>query len=294
METVEVRAYTAADGAAVYELWTRSLGRDWPLEQTDLAAVVNEGFVAVDGERVAGVAAIARENDKGSLQLLLVDPDRRRQGIGTQLHAAALAELARQGATRVQLGGTPDPYLWPGLPAERDEARRVLQKWAWQFGDPCWDLLRTLSDFERPPGIARTTGFTYRSATEADRANLTAFEADNFPEWAHYFAADGLESAVLAVDDRGAIVGSLLATDHRRPQLWRRLLGKDSGSIGAVGVAESARGSGVGTAMLAYACELLRGCGVGNCHISWTTLLSFYGRLGFQPWRRYETASRDL
>ena len=289
-----MRAYTAADGTAVYELWTRSFGRDWPLDRRDFAAVVNDGFVAVCGERVTGVAAIARENDKASLQLLVVDPDLRRRGIGSQLHGAALGELARQGATRVQLGGTPDPYLWPGLPAERDEARRVLEHWAWQFGHPCWDLLRTLNDFEAPPGVTRTTGFTYRSATEADRANLIAFEEAHFPEWAHYFSDDGLQSAIIAVDDRDAIVGSLQATDQRRPQLWRRLLGEDSGSIGAVGVAESVRRHGVGTAMLAYASEWLRDCGVGNCHISWTTLLSFYGKLGFLPWRRYETASRDL
>jgi GNAT superfamily N-acetyltransferase len=92
----------------------------------------------------------------------------------------------------------------------------------------------------------------------------------------------------------GAIVGTLLATDQRHPQLWRELLGKDSGTIGAVGVAEAARGRGVGTSMVAYACEQLRDRGVRNCHIGWTTELSFYGRLGFQPWRQYETASLEV
>jgi ribosomal protein S18 acetylase RimI-like enzyme len=289
-----LRRYHVDDSAAVYELWTRTLGRDWPVDPADFATVVKEGFVAVHGGRIAGVAAIARENDRASLQLLLVDPDLRGRGIGTQLQSAALAELSRLGATRVHLAGTPDPYLWPGLPAEREEARRVLEHLGWQFDDPCWDLVRTLSDYETPPGIAPTADITYRRATEADRADLTAFEAAHFPEWSHYFAGDGLESAIIAVDERNAVVGSLLATDHGTPQLWRHLLGPDSGSIGAVGVAESVRDRGVGTAMLAHACESLRKRGVGSCHISWTTLLSFYGRLGFLPWRRYETASRDL
>jgi GNAT superfamily N-acetyltransferase len=272
----------------------RSLGRDWQVDPTDFAAVVKEGFLAVQGERPAGVAAIARQDDRASLQLILVDPELRRRGIGTQLHGAALAELGRQGAARVHLAGTPDPYLWPGLPAEREEARRVFERWGWQFTDPCWDLARRLNDFETPPGIAATPGITYRPATEADRADLTAFETAHFPEWAHYFADEGLASGFLAVGEDGALAGSLVAADHRRPQLWRHLLGDDSGSIGAVGVADSVRGRGVGTAMLAHACEWLRDCGVGNCHISWTTLLSFYGRLGFLPWRRYETATRDL
>jgi ribosomal protein S18 acetylase RimI-like enzyme len=210
------------------------------------------------------------------------------------LHDAALSELARRGATRVHLAGTPDPYLWPGLPAEREEGRRVLEHLGWQFTEPSWDLVRTLGDFERPPGIAQTPGITYRPATEADRAALSEFETAHFPEWAHYFTGEDLASAFLALNERGDIVGTLIAEDQRRPQLWRHLLGDDSGSIGAVGVADSVRQRGVGTAMLAHACESLRDRGVGHCHISWTTLLSFYGRLGFLPWRRYESASRDL
>jgi len=46
--------------------------------------------------------------------------------------------------------------------------------------------------------------------------------------------------------------------------------------------------------MVASACEQLRDRGVGNCHIGWTTELSFYGRLGFHPWRRYQTANHNL
>jgi GNAT superfamily N-acetyltransferase len=291
---IVLRPYKVGDRGSVHELWLRSLGRDWQVDPTDFAAVVKEGFVAHHGERLAGVAAIARQDDRASLQLILVDQELRGCGIGTQLHWAALAELVRQGAARVHLAGTPDPYLWPGLPAEREEARRVFERWGWQFTDPCWDLARRLSDFERPPGIAPTPGITYRPAAEADRADLTKFQAEHFPEWAHYFADEGLASAFLAVDEHGTLVGSLVAADQTRPQLWRHLLGRDSGSIGAVGVADTVRGRGVGTAMLAHACEWLRDCGVGNCHISWTTLLSFYGRLGFLPWRRYETASRDF
>ena len=50
----------------------------------------------------------------------------------------------------------------------------------------------------------------------------------------------------------------------------------------------------IGTALVAYACEQLRDRGVVNCHIGWTPLLSFYGRLGFRPWRRFEMATRIM
>ncbi len=97
---------------------------------------------------------------------------------------------------------------------------------------------------------------------------------------------------IIAVDAEGIIRGALLIecpTDG--PSVWSELLGEDAGAIGAVGVAQDVREQGVGTALVAKACEVLRDAGVGNCHIGWTDLLSFYGRLGFRPWREYVRAS---
>jgi len=292
--SVDVRAHDPArDRAAVYALWQRSLGRAWPLDRTELAEVMGDTLVAFVGGRLAGAAAVAHAGRRASLQLLLVDPDLRRQGIGRRLHDAALDHLVRLGAQSVRLGGTPGPYLWPGLPADLAEARPILERWGWTFGYTCWDLVRELADYETPTDVARRgSAFTYRWASGADRDRLAAFEALHFPEWAAYFDGDALETAVIAVDDNGAIVGSLIATDHRHVRA--RVLGEDGGTIGAVGVAEADRGRGVGTAMVAYACEQLRDRDVGNCHIGWTTELPFYGRLGFHPWRRYETANRSL
>jgi GNAT superfamily N-acetyltransferase len=294
--SIDIRAYDPArDGAAVYALWQRSLGRAWPLDWSELAAVMGDALVAFGGGRLAGAAAVAHAGRRASLQLLLVDPDLRRQDIGRRLHDAALDQLARLGAQSVSLGGVPGPYLWPGLPADLAEAGALLERWDWTFGHSCWDLVRELADYETPADVARRgSAFTYHWATSADRDRLAAFEALHFREWAAYFDGDALETALVALDDDGAIIGSLMATDQRHPQLWRKLLGEDSGTINAVGVAEAARGRGVGTAMVAYACEQLRDRGVGSCHVGWTTELSFYGRLGFQAWRRYETASHKL
>jgi len=295
MTSVEIRRYEAAtDVDSVFELWSRSLGRDWPVDRADLAAIVRDGFVAVLEEGIVGIAAYARAGSNASMQLLLVEPKRRRRGIGRKLHDLLLGELGRQGVTRLRLGGTPGAYLWPGLPADLADLRALLERWGWSFGDPCWDLARSLANYETPADVAEVArGVGYRYANDNDREQLTSFEASHFPQWAVYFGPDEARtSAIIAVDDADAIVGSLLATG--RPQLWRGLLGEQTGEIGAVGVAETMRGRGIGTGIVAYACEQLRERGVGHCHIGWTVLLSFYGRLGFRPWRRYETAGRQL
>ena len=53
MTSVEIRGYEAAtDLDSIFELWNRSLGRDWPVDCADLAAIVQNGFVAVSEESI--------------------------------------------------------------------------------------------------------------------------------------------------------------------------------------------------------------------------------------------------
>src|SRR5436309_10711654 len=99
-------------------------------------------------------AGVARAGRRASLQLLLVDPDLRPQGIGRRLHDAALEQFAHLGAQSVSLGGALGPYLWPGLPAELAEARAILERWGWTFGYTCWDLVRELADYQMSADVA--------------------------------------------------------------------------------------------------------------------------------------------
>lgn len=292
----EIRPCRPVDDASLFTLWSESLGRAWPLEAAAFAEVVQAGFVAVDAGRIVGVVALASAGSAASLQLLLVEPELRGRGIGAELHDVALEALSRRGATQLSLAGTPGKYFWPGLPAELSAARTFFETRGWEFGDTCRDLVRSLHDYETPAEVASTSaGIDCRRAGLGGRAALLEFEQLHFPHWQPYYASSaGLVSAIVAVDEQERLVGALLASDRGQPQLWHRLLGDDYGAIGAIGVADSVRGRGVGTALVAHACEQLRERGVGNCHIGWTELRSFYGLLGFLGWREYETATRKL
>jgi GNAT superfamily N-acetyltransferase len=294
---LEIRAFDpSADGGSAFGLWTRSLGEDWPVPRDEFDVAMHDGLVAVDGGRVVGIATFSCEADVASLQLVLVDPELQRQGVGAKLHEEVVAELRRRGVTRARLAGTPGHYLWPGLPGELVHLRKPLERRGWTFRETCWDLARSLAAYETPIGVATpAAGVTFRWATAEDRAPLLAFERAYFPQWLDAFSSDeGAETAIVGVGDGGQIVGSLLAADQHRPHLWRNLLGDACGSINCVGVDEREQGRGIGTRMVAYACEQLRASGVINCHIGWAVLLPFYGRLGFEPWRAYERAELEL
>jgi predicted N-acetyltransferase YhbS len=72
------------------------------------------------------------------------------------------------------------------------------------------------------------------------------------------------------------------------------VLGDDMATIGSVGVAETARRSGIGGAMVARASQLLSQAGARNCHIGWVGLQIFYEQLGYRRWRDYAMSRRSL
>jgi beta-N-acetylhexosaminidase len=61
-----------------------------------------------------------------------------------------------------------------------------------------------------------------------------------------------------------------------------------TGLIGCVGVDESARGRGVGLALLVKAMENMKSRGIEGVCIDWVVIRGFYERLGFEPCWEYE------
>jgi beta-N-acetylhexosaminidase len=79
---------------------------------------------------------------------------------------------------------------------------------------------------------------------------------------------------------------------ERTDVIWQTLLGHEAGGIAAVGVAQTARGRGIGIAIVARASEILKEAGVHNCYIDWVELTDFYAKLGYEKWREYRTSVR--
>jgi predicted N-acetyltransferase YhbS len=71
------------------------------------------------------------------------------------------------------------------------------------------------------------------------------------------------------------------------------LLGKFYGGLGPLGIAKAHRKRGLGLAIVALAVEDLKKRGVQRMCIDWTTLTDFYGKLGFEVWKRYRQGVKD-
>ncbi|UVO49790.1 GNAT family acetyltransferase [Sphingomonas sp. SUN019] len=98
----------AEDAAAVVELWERcGSTRPWNPPQRDfdlaLAGATSAVLVARDGDTIVGSVMVGFDGHRGWVYYLAVSPDRRREGLGRALMAAAERWLRERGAPKLQL-----------------------------------------------------------------------------------------------------------------------------------------------------------------------------------------------
>jgi beta-N-acetylhexosaminidase len=311
---ITFRVYEPYDDAGrVYTLWQQALDHRWPLpyETFQTVTVANPAYqpgdhlVALSGEEIVGfLATQVREGTvplQGHLLLLLVAPPFQRKGIGRMLHEQALILLKRHGAAQIQLGGG-FHYFWQGVPVNLPEAWLFFQAQGWTEQERSFDLVRALAGYITPKSIyerLRPT-ITIRHATPEDTAAILAFEGHHFPQWLAYYqrvlASQGAADVVVAEESSQGIVGTSFVEDPRAAWWqddirWLSLLGKQTGGIGPLGVAEPMRAQGIGLALAARVTETLCERGLTNSYIGWTWLVDWYGRLGYQVWQEYLMSS---
>ena len=106
------------------------------------------GFVATQVER-----GNATKNPSGGIAVLLIDPPRQRQGLGSALHQTALDHLKQMGMRQAKLGGGGVSRFWPGVPGNLPGARAFFESQGWKFSETTYDLVRHLRDYQTPPVI---------------------------------------------------------------------------------------------------------------------------------------------
>jgi len=307
----QIQRYDAQrDEADVLDLWKKTIGQEWPIYPARfrlvLAGPEPQHFVVREDTQVVGFAATFKSPGEpqkaGHMAALLVAPHKRGQGIGTALHDTALKQLGD--VSSVQLGSL-SPRFWCGIPGNLPSAISFFRAQGWSFSETVYDLVQDLRDYTTPAYIHQRMEreqISFELASSQNIADVLAFEAREFPNWLMYYERNArigdYQDLLVARDNAsGQVVGTLVmysAQSHpSRPDLiWQTLLGDDAGAMGAVGVAASERGRGIGIALVARASELLKERGVRNCYIDWVVLTDFYAKLGYTTWRDYLTGRR--
>lgn len=310
-----IQAYNANTDAA-FHLWEQTVGPQWPLDfsrfQKVLSAPGTRHFVAkARGEEIIGFLGTQRTHswntNTGHLLVVLVDPAYQRQGVGSALWAAALQDMRAAGVTLVQLGGL-SPRFWCGVPDNLARTLGFFQKQGWDSFEQVYDLTQDLSQYTAPAALYQRMDeqqIRLAAGTQADMAEVLAFEEREYSNWlVHYKNNNRLgdyQDVFIARDKDGQVVGvlntSTIHSHSQRPELpWPGILGENAGTLGAVGVAASVQGRGIGLALCAKASAILKERGVGTCYIDWVAegTTHFYEKIGYTKWRSYHTGFRGI
>ncbi len=263
-----IRHATPADLSRLRELLSRA--NDSPY---DLAAVAGEKCFG-DGiagapetrvfERNGCIAGVAVTCGKW-LRILAVDPDARRQGIGTALLGEASVAFAE-----------PGNYLMPGVLMDDEGTRAFFRRQGFTETQSTWNLEVALdgisADATRP--------------SHADAERVLSFVEREFGRIWRFEAAKAFERELppaFIAEDAGEITGFAVHDVNNR----------GLGFFGPTGVAKSMRGKGIGCRLLLASLADLRRMGYARAVIPWTDALEFYRKCcGAVPAHRFVTMQK--
>jgi len=234
---------------------------------------------AGDGSATLAGVVFASMNDRepaaGHLDLLVVHPGVRRQGLGRALVAAAEDALARLGATEVRLSGNSPCYLWPGVDVRYTPAVCMAQSLGYEQVNAGWNMTADLTDTD-PYGVADAeelrlaeAGVTVRRATRDDLPVLA--------EWVRrtWNASWEWEStqAVLRPE-----AGCYVAWRDGQPLAFASYGANRPSWFGPMGTDPNAERLGMGRVLLRRCLADQEAAGLPEAQIGWAGPIGFYSR----------------
>lgn len=305
------------DPEMIVTFWNQNIGDRFPLRKElwlqnsihEKNVLHNASVAVIENGEVIGV--IVSKKYQGSLpvlptnigwiQCLLVSEKRRNQGIGTKLLNIAEQAFKKESLEEVRLGRDPYHYF-PGIPSEDEEAIRYFQKRGYQNGSIEIDLYRDVRGAE----LYQLTNSAnhFRILEKQDLPLLLSFLKRSFPGRWHYEAHEyiqvgGTGREFLGLFIEGDLKGFCRINDSSSPMIaqnvyWSPLLDGPTGGIGPLGIDRSVRGRHFGLDIVKAAANELIERGMHHLIIDWTQLEQFYGKLLFQPWKKYQSMTKNI
>lgn len=307
----------------IVKLWNSCIGTVYPMDmklfEHNLSADINwkKILCCYDDERLAGFIIYKQWTEKSGeiepkrtfayINSLCVDIGYRGRGIGTKLLAGAEEELQGRGAEKIYFGAD-HFHFFPGVPMEAKGLEDFISKRGYETSKAQYDMICDLTagyiDSLLKPLSTEDGNVSICVMKPEYREELFSFLKRSFGgRWygeiiRHY--SMGMEDRDLVVIKNGnEIAGFCHIYDCKSKTLgpgiyWRKLLGQNFGGLGPLGISKDIRGRGLGLELLKKSILLLKEREVHNMVIDWTTLVEFYGKLGFVPWKMYKDTEKTL
>ncbi|GAB5537611.1 MAG: hypothetical protein Rubg2KO_38600 [Rubricoccaceae bacterium] len=277
-----LRSLQRSDASSLLDLWNRSVPFDpltldllrekvWedPHVDAELAMVAEEERQLVG----FGMARLWPTPDvlRGTIKLLCVAPERRREGIGGEILRQLEDGLAERGAEVIRIAEAAPNYLTPGIDVRYTPGWLFVQKHGYQpIGEAVnmdVDLSQSFdtSDSERQ---LEGKGVTVRRAGESDLETVRAFLGEHWPAWIPEIDSTFRQTPVsLHLAFRGDELLGFSAYDANNV---------GTGWFGPMGTAEAARGLGIGGVLCVRCLADMKAQGHMRSTIPWVAPVGFY------------------
>jgi GNAT superfamily N-acetyltransferase len=260
------------------------------LAQLVSAALPDEGLTAADLDtccygpdtEILGdgdAAAVLTVKGSGGLAaawivLLVVHPDRRREGRGRGLVDESAARARAAGAIDLHLANASPRYVWPGVDFRFTAALALFEATGFEpYGAECNMALATSFRADAPAGVA----------IEREGGDDAAVLAARFsPNWGDEVARGTAAGTCYAARAGGETIGFACHSVNR------------AGWIGPMATDPERQGSGVGRALLGAVCESLAAAGHAEADIAWVGPVGFYAKAGAVVSRVFRNAKLTL
>ncbi len=220
-------------------------------------------FTRYEGGTLAGAALLSvgyKHPDSGHLDLLLVDPAHRRQGIARSLLAQVEQEARQRGLTSVKVIGNAPNYAWPGVDVRYTAAICALEKAGYTRTSVAWNMTAPLPVTTAERSIP--AGVVVKRAEPADMAALLEVIG---AQWGAAWVAEVERAAGLHLAVRDGAPIAFAAWGGCRPS-W----------FGPMGTLPSATGLGLGGVLLRRCLDDQAALGLTSAQIGWVGPVPFY------------------
>lgn len=240
-----------------------------------------ELFDHYEGDRLAGFAAASGN----TLLLLCVSPGFRGRGIGSLLLERAEQAVRDKGYDRIVLGRSERDLFWGALIDTL--SHRFFENRGYSAKNGCLSMFLfaeeySYDDFLSGRPVREGVCFRISKGTAAPEVLEAVRRVE--PKWVKFYEnASGL--TVITAEVSGKTAGFVLADTDART-----IITEDDGKtglLGYVGVVPEERNKGTGLGMIAFAADYMISEGCTEIFINYTSLDTWYSKLGFEEYLWY-------
>lgn len=245
-------------------------------------------LIKYENNKPSGFSAFS----ENSLLILCVRPDYQKKGTGTQLLKETENCIKEQGYDRVILGRSHRDIFWGAVMDTLSHS--FFEKRGYSASNGCMSMLLSCEDFfcrEIVSRIKQSESTVYLIHKGSLPADTAAAVLSVEPKWLKYYENPEGRTYITA-QVHGRTAGFMTVDTDAKTIATED--GCRTGMPGYIGVIPSERNRGIGLGMVAFALEYMKSEGCTEIFINYTSLDTWYSKIGFEEYLWYWMGEKNI